>query len=226
MAGLIEQYRTEFPQADENPLSDGGVWRAGIDGSLQVVNHKIRVATVGVAGNSSISSVLWTPDQWGQFRLGTWNAGSAATNMGLQMRLRQIASGSDTWYELDLPFNVDAAHAVFHVWRGVAGVFTKLAGSDDGTGGTPLLQVAPVAGDSLLGSIDGYRLQMRWNGALVVDVIDTDATKIASGNVGLAAFVIGGAAGDVEIDQFIAGGFATPFPNNLRPRAFAPGRAR
>lgn len=189
----MSEYADNFSQADENPLSSGGVWSGGYTalGDLQVISNRARVATLNADEAMTYNVSSPTNDQFVQFTIATWNTGSSAI-LSVKGFLRWNAPGSPTGYEIAV--NRIAGADSIHVYEMTAGTETEL-----GVGQA----ITVAAGDVFTGIIRGSQIFVFQNTTLRYTT--SDAT-ITSGRIGLGGFVgTGGADSDFEISNFTGG---------------------
>lgn len=197
----MAEYSTAFPQADENPLSGGGIWEGGYTSRdyLQVVSNRVRPAVVGTQGYATVAR-SFSNDQFVQFTIGTFTSGTVFREIaGL---LRASAPPTDTTYRVTAGQLSDGTQYV-QIYKYVSGAETTLNFSST---------VTWSAGDVLLGMIRGTNISIFQNNTLVLSASDSE---ISSGRVGLAmACVSPGIVGEQEVSSFIGGDF------NLSPVMF------
>ena len=192
----MAEYTDNFSQADENPLSSGGVWDtyAGI-GNLQAVGNKVRAVTLGGADSFETYNGF-TPgnDQFAQITISTWNATTNVATIIAGVFLRAAAPSTHTAYRIQAQVGALGASPIVQLSRINAGVNTDLTSAS----------TSFVAGDILTGMIRGSTMFAFKNSTLIASF--TDGTPIASGRIGAEVYIgVGGSLTDVEIDDFVGG---------------------
>lgn len=209
-------YTDSFSQSNENPLSSGGVWDGGYAGlgNMQVVSNKISAATVNVDERMTYNGLIFPSDQFAQATVKTWNTSSGASIIGFHLLLRYAAPTAQTGYEI--------------VIRRIGGadnisVISVIAGTPTTLGAGASITVA--VNDIFKAIVIDNQISVFQNGILRYTP-PTDVTTV-SGRIGIGAFInVGGATGDVEIDDFSGGALRITPIKSYRPRPFAPGIAR
>ena len=184
-----------FSQADENPLSSGGVWGAAWTGTTrpQVVSNKVRVATVNDYGYTLLSTAIGR-NQIAVLSLATWNNSNVGQNIAILL-LRSADSPTDTHYEMSIIKDPAPSTAFFTIYRSVAGAYTQLNSNTN-------LTVA--AGDVFKFTVKGDFLEFYQNSLKLW--AGRDGSPLNSGKIGFGAHVgTGGALADVEIRSFMGG---------------------
>jgi hypothetical protein len=185
-------YMDQFSQADENPLSSGGVWDTGYQPfEAQVVNNTVRVSSPD--GNGEAATVgSFTPgeSQWGAVKVANFNL-FAAAEMSFNVLLRATTSNDPQrlWYEI----------AVIRPPGGP----TDLCIFDDVDllGVVSGIDVGP--GDVIKGTIEGTTIRAYQNGILL---LEAQTSKFPSGRVGMKVRVeVGGSTDDLQIAEFRGG---------------------
>jgi len=198
----MAEYSDTFPQADENPLSSGGVWDGGYTSrvNFQVVGNRLRTTDASGSFHAVASYNGFTPtiDQFAQITLKTCVT-TALIFFGVM--LRAATPPTDTWYWV---LGNDAAGGgapTYGIYKVVAGTISTL------------IQVATsvwAADDVITGiirnNVSGNPTIFAFrNGTLVTSATDV-TSPIASGRIGMdIRITTGGAVGDVELANFVGG---------------------
>lgn len=163
--------------------------------AFELVSNQLRVATVGTNSNETYNAVATPNDQWCQVTILTVN-GSGGRAPGCIVRAA------------NQPTNTS------YGCRPILSAGSNIRRDLDGVGAILVSETSSawLAGDKLRCEIEGTTLrsyQIRGQSdTLLLSVTDAN---IASGRTGMAMFVAAGTTADVQIDDFVMGGFsATP----------------
>lgn len=192
-------FSDDFNRADNTDL--GANWDAGYTAltNLQIVGNEVRTGTVNTDAWETVNAFSPVSGQFAQATIVT--AGNGVNSLA-SIILRGTAPATITGYEFRASFNAAAAKSSVRRW--VGGVSTTLEIVNTGTNWAD--------GDVLRAEISfSDRLLMKRGSTIVVSLSDPGGI-VAPGRVGAKIFVpTGGAAGDVELDNFSAGDLEPDF---------------
>ena len=173
----VANYADAFSQANENPLSSGGVWTGGYtsQNSFEVVSNSARATAIGPQSLMTYNGFVPTPQQYAQFELGLWSVG-AGEEVLIGVALRMAASPTFDGYTVMLS-GVGAGSRTMQTHRWTAGSPTLLATS---------AEITVVSGDVFSGYARGPSIFAYQNGILCTSA--SDATY-PTGRVGLGCDV-------------------------------------
>ena len=182
-----------FPQANESPLSSGGVWAGGYTGdvSFQVVNHQVQCISSSVETTMTRNNTR-PNNQW--------------------MKIQYAALGTG-YTELDMLVRFAAPPTVSGymggIWRDGAGVHAQIVKVTNGTQvriGGPV-NVTLVGNDPFWFEASGTTLTLYQDVTQLIQV--TGEATFGSGLAGLLAYTQDAVA-NTAIFNFASGDFVTP----------------
>ena len=187
------RFSTSFTGADEDPLSEGGVWDVGYTGFANVkrAGNEARTSTDNTAGQTTYNAVTLANDQWVLLTLGSW-VGGTGLKLGVGiLRAQSPAAGVDSYQCVARLTN--AGGDTSRIAKTVAGVGTNLVTEAATTW---------ASGDTNYCEAINTAIALKRNGAALLNTTDNGLT---SGRAGLT--VRGVVSTDAGITDLSAGDF-------------------
>jgi len=189
----MANFSDSFTRADNADLGDD--WAPQVASNAQIVNNRVRVATLGRA-EEVVTAISPAPYQFARIVIATFT-GAGIGDVGVNVHC--AAPGTRTYYQGAAQKNV--AGVTSEISKRIAGVFTSLVTENATTwtaGNTLELVVVPNTP-----SAGVNRLVLKRNGNTVLTV---DDDELDSGGVGIRMFEDTTLA-DTEIEEFTGGDF-------------------
>lgn len=189
-----------FTGADENPISESGVWTNGTEGAWKRLTNAAHNASTAVDSVAFYSGATFADNQYSRGKISTDGSGGLGRGPGLCVR--RSAAGTITQYEFIIDHKAAANNA--RLARRVAGVYADL---DD------WIQ-AFTDGDQFTFAVEGSGASITLRvydktGVLVRTFIDTAGTGPSSGKPGLAYSASEGTTAATLVDDWEGGNFST-----------------
>jgi len=190
---LNQTISDSFTRSDNTDL--GANWDAGYTTRMDLVGNKVRASLVTTNESDETYVSTLPADQWAQITISTWAADANAKYAWLM--LRATGPSTLTWYQATIARNEGAFRT--QISKKSAGLETSIASENVTTW---------AATDILRFRVAGTALQLDRNGSSLLT--GSDGTLTGNGRVGIGVYLAAGSAGDVELDNFLAGNIFNP----------------
>lgn len=191
-------FSSSFDGADEDPLSEGGVWDGGYAASqsFKRVSNLVRVSdqTSGTNAVMTYNGATFNEDQYAQIEVDALSDGGAGGFVQAVALCRAGAPAGNTYYRFQARSFAGAGNQATMIAKTVSGTTTVIANTST---------TWTAGGDILMGIANSTNVSLLKNGAYEIHTYDTGIS--GSGRIGIFA-TEGPEVGTVcDIDNFTGG---------------------
>lgn len=199
-------YVTAFPLT-ENPISEGGRWQFNLSAAVQTPVKTESLGGVRVAHGTQSGHKAPPYDDSSAHLTGfgsdyeveatIWKAASQSGGSGIYKEFEILLRWLDTYSRRTTTYG-DTNSNGYEIAVAYDGSYCNLGRFKGDNLVGPITIPAPKTGDKFRARIEGQRIRMWWNNALMIDFTDNDASlRIATGNPGIGFWANGAPSNEI-----------------------------